>query len=113
MIDVIQRFALPFQQFQEQGQTDIQKKKEDLYSPILKKAQDAINGIAKEGGYTYIFDSSLGTLLYTQDGNDIMPIVKKKLGLSAAAGSETGDKKADKKPDPVKPAEKKPETPKK
>ena len=70
------------QDFQQTGQESIQKKKEDLYSPILKKAQDAITSVAKENGYTYIFDISLGMLVYAQESNDISALVKKKLGLA-------------------------------
>lgn len=69
------------QAFQESAQTSMQKKKEELYTPILKKAEDAINGIAKEKGYSYIFDSSAGTLLFAQESDDILPLVKGKLGL--------------------------------
>ena len=70
------------QDFQQTGQESIQKKKEDLYSPVLKKAQDAITSVAKENGYTYIFDISLGMVVYAQESNDISALVKKKLGLA-------------------------------
>jgi outer membrane protein len=69
------------QEFQQSAQTSIQKKKEELYSPIIKKAEDAIHAIGKEKGYTYIFDSGVGVLLYFQDSDDIMSLVKAKLGL--------------------------------
>lgn len=69
------------QSFQESAQSSIQKKKEELYTPILKKAEEAINGIAKEKGYSYIFDSSAGTLLFAQESDDILGLVKGKLGL--------------------------------
>lgn len=69
------------QDFQQSAQTSIQKKKEELYSPIIKKAEDAIHAIGKEKGYTYLFDSSGGMLLWSQDSEDIMPLVKAKLGL--------------------------------
>lgn len=69
------------QDFQESAQSSIQKKKEEIYSPIIKKAEDAIHGIAKEKGYAYIFDTSVGAFLYAQDSDDIMPLVKAKLGL--------------------------------
>lgn len=69
------------QSFQESAQSSMQKKKEELYTPILKKAEDAINGIAKEKGYSYIFDSSAGSLLFAQESDDIMSLVKTKLGL--------------------------------
>lgn len=69
------------QDFQQSAQQSIQKKKEELYSPIIKKAEDAIHAIGKDKGYTYIFDASVGVLLYFQDSDDIMSLVKAKLGL--------------------------------
>ena len=69
------------QDFQQSAQSSIQKKKEELYSPIIKKAEDAIHSVGKDKGYTYIFDSSVGVLLWSQDSDDIMAQVKQKLGL--------------------------------
>ena len=69
------------QDFQQSAQSSIQKKKEDIYSPIIKKAEDAIHAVAKDKGYTYVFDSSVGVLLWAQDSEDIMSMVKQKLGL--------------------------------
>lgn len=69
------------QDFQQTAQESIQKKKEELYSPVLKRAEDAIKQIAKEKGYSYIFDTSLGSVIYAQDSDNIMPLVKEKLGL--------------------------------
>lgn len=68
-------------EFQQSAQENISKKKEEIYAPILKKAEEAIKGIAKEKGYTYIFDAGVGVLLYSQDSDDILPMVKAKLGL--------------------------------
>ena len=36
------------QDFQDSAQQSLQKKKEEIYTPIIKKAEDAIKGIAKE-----------------------------------------------------------------
>ncbi|MCX6290398.1 MAG: OmpH family outer membrane protein [Bacteroidetes bacterium] len=69
------------QEFQQTAQESIQKKKEELYGPILKKAETAIKDIAKEKGYSYIFDTSLGAVLFAQDSDNMMPVVKAKLGL--------------------------------
>ncbi len=69
------------QEFQQTAQESIQKKKEDLYGPILKKADQAIKDIAKEKGYSYIFDTSGGTVLYAQPSDDVMALVKTRLGL--------------------------------
>ena len=76
------------QEFQSTGQESIQKKKEELYAPILKKAQDAIVAVAKDNGYAYIFDTSLGTLLYAQDSDNVIKLVKQKLGLTTPAGTK-------------------------
>jgi outer membrane protein len=69
------------QDFQQTAQESIQKKKEEIYGPILKKAEDAIKEVAKEKGYSYIFDTSIGAVIYAQDSDNIMAIVKAKLGL--------------------------------
>ena len=69
------------QDFQQTAQESIQKKKEDLYGPILKKAEDAIKDIAKEKGYAYIFDTSLGSVIYAQESDDLMAQVKTRLGI--------------------------------
>lgn len=69
------------QEFQQTAQESIQKKKEEIYGPILKKAEAAIKDIAKEKGYAYIFDTSLGTVLYAQDSDNMMPVVKARLGI--------------------------------
>ena len=76
------------QAFQETGQQSIQKKKEELYSPILKKAQDAITTVSKENGYRYVFDTSIGAVLYSDESDDIMLLVKQKLFLTAPAGTK-------------------------
>ncbi|MFN8165705.1 MAG: OmpH family outer membrane protein [Bacteroidia bacterium] len=69
------------QDFQQNAQESITNKKQELYGPIFKRAEDAIKEIAKEKSYSYIFDTSLGTVLYAQPSDDIMPLVKEKLGL--------------------------------
>ncbi|MBL7926791.1 MAG: OmpH family outer membrane protein [Bacteroidia bacterium] len=68
-------------EFQTAAQENIQKKKEELYQPIIKKADDAIKAVAKEKSYNYVFDSGVGVLLYANDSEDIMSAVKQKLGL--------------------------------
>ncbi|MCS6916749.1 MAG: OmpH family outer membrane protein [Chitinophagales bacterium] len=67
--------------FQQTAQDRFQAKKEELYTPILKKAEDAIKAVAKESGYSYVFDTSAGAVIYAQPSDDIMHLVKKKLGL--------------------------------
>lgn len=92
------------QEFQQTAQESVSKKKEELYSPILKKAEDAINSVAKENGFAYVFDKSVGAVIYAQDSDNIMDLVKKKLnitGISAPANSPATSGS------PIKPAPKK------
>jgi len=77
----LEDLGMRIQDFQQTAQESIQKKKEDLYGPILKKADQAIKDVAKEKGYAYIFDTSAGTVLYAQESDDVMSLVKTKMGL--------------------------------
>lgn len=70
------------QNFQMSAQQEIQKKEQELLTPIIEKAKKAIEEVAAENGFTYIFDISLGVVLYKSDDSiDIMPLVKTKLGI--------------------------------
>lgn len=69
------------QTFYQSAQQEMEKKSNELMQPIFQKAQDAINAIAKEKGMTYVFNSSSGVLVYDGGGTDLLPDVKKKLGL--------------------------------
>lgn len=67
--------------FQMSAQQDLSRKEEELTKPIIDRARKAINEVAKEGGFTYILNASEGLLLFSENGEDIMPQVKKKLGI--------------------------------
>jgi len=66
---------------QQSAQEKIQGKKEEMYKPITEKVTKAINEVAKEKSYSYIFDASGGSLLYAQEGDNIISLVKAKLGI--------------------------------
>ncbi|MEI6348969.1 MAG: OmpH family outer membrane protein [Bacteroidota bacterium] len=68
--------------FQQSAQKDLKAKESELLKPIIDKAKKAIEETAKENGYTYIFDSSVGVLLYSESSDDIMLLVKKKLKIT-------------------------------
>jgi len=68
--------------FQKSAQDELQKKQDEFLKPIVDKAKLAIEKVAKDNGYTYIFDAGLGVLLYTDPTEDILPLVKKELGLN-------------------------------
>ena len=80
-IKAIQDLEMQMQQSQAEGQEKIARKREELYKPILKKAEKAIKDVGKENGYDYIFDTNAGATVYEKEAHDVMPLVKKKLGL--------------------------------
>jgi outer membrane protein len=67
--------------FQYSAQEKLANKEAQLTAPIIEKAKEAVEAVAKENGYTYILNSTEGLLLYAEPSQDIMPLVKKKLGL--------------------------------
>ncbi len=67
--------------FNTQAQKDLQDKETALTNPIIEKAQNAVKAVAKKYGYNYIFNSTGGLLLYADPGDDVMPLVKKQLGI--------------------------------
>ena len=71
------------QQFDQEMQKQLADKREALLSPILEKVRNAIQTVAKDNGYTYVFDGSpgVGVLLYADETTNITPLVKTKLGL--------------------------------
>ena len=61
--------------FQQSAQDDLEKKQNEILKPIIDKAKAAIEKVAKENQFTYIFDAGLGVLLlfrsysgYTSNG---------------------------------------------
>jgi outer membrane protein len=66
--------------FQEIASNNLQKTQQDLMNPIITKAMEAIKAVGKANGFTYIYD--VNALLYVADNSeDILPLVKKKLGM--------------------------------
>lgn len=63
------------------GEKKVQEKEQTLTQPILKKADVAIKAVAKENGFSFIIDSSSGALLHAVDSDNILPLVKAKLGI--------------------------------
>ncbi len=60
----------------------VQARREKLLKPILERVDKAIHAVGKERGYTMIFDtSSFNAVLFAKDSDDVMPLVKAKLGI--------------------------------
>jgi outer membrane protein len=68
--------------FRGQSEQQLQQKQQDLMKPIIAKADQAIADVAKEQGLIYVFDISSRVVLYKSTQSvDVLPLVKKKLGI--------------------------------
>ena len=68
-------------EFQKNAEQSLNEKRIELFTPIQEKANEAIKKVAEEGNYTFIFDSSFGNLLYSSEWENVLNVVKSKLGL--------------------------------
>ena len=68
-------------QFDADSQQKILAKSETLLKPLREKIQNAIDAVATEQGYAYIFDQATGFVLYADTSTDISAAVRTKLGM--------------------------------
>lgn len=68
-------------QFRQNAMKELQQKEIELLKPVYEKARTAIQKVAREKGYEYVFDSTTGTGLILADGYNLMDDVKAELGL--------------------------------
>jgi outer membrane protein len=66
---------------QETAKEDLAKMEQELLAPMVERTDKAIKDVAGENNFTYIFDTSTGMVLYWEKGEDIAPLVKKKLNI--------------------------------
>ena len=66
------------QAYQQEVQNKVLAKRQELYDPIFANIRTIIEEYGKANGYTMIFDSSLGAILF-QDSEDLTEIIKAKI----------------------------------
>ncbi|MGK6352394.1 OmpH family outer membrane protein [Parapedobacter sp. DT-150] len=72
---------------QQLAQEEVQKKQQELFTPIFQKANTAVQAVAKEKGYAYVFDIGGNVAIpipYFAGGDDLTADVKTKLGISGS-----------------------------
>jgi outer membrane protein len=70
------------QGWNQQAQEAYQIKAQEKIAPLRTKAADAIRAVAKENGYTYVLDAN--SVVVGPPGDDLITLVKKKLGIKDA-----------------------------
>lgn len=68
------------------------EKQQALLTPIRNKALETIKTVSKESGYAYILDAN--SVIVGPPGDDILPLVKKKLGIKDPEPAKPGTKPA-------------------
>lgn len=68
-------------QFEQDMQKQLLTKQEELMKPVIDKINNAIQAVAKEGNFNYIFDAVGGFILYADENQDVTALVKAKLGM--------------------------------
>ena len=56
---------------------DLNKRKQEIESKIIQGLRDTVEEIAKKKGYSYVFEKSVGGLLYAPADADLTPEVIK------------------------------------
>lgn len=64
---------------EERIQQQLQQRRDELINPINRKAYEAIQNVAKENGFTYVFEKE--AILVAPPAEDILPLVAKKLNI--------------------------------
>ena len=76
----LQEMQQRIQLFYQTAEQDIQKKQQELLTPVHEKMVKAIKAVGDREGYTYIFDTAAMQYV-SESATDAMPAVKKELGI--------------------------------
>ena len=72
--------------FNQQAQQLMNNKEQELIAPIQRRAIETTQAVAKENGYGYVFSKE--QLISYPSGDDLLPLVAKKLNLKVGAAAE-------------------------
>lgn len=75
----LQNVAYQINNWQTISQQYYQAKQNQLLEPVYRKVMKAIQDVAKEKGYTYVYDKSV--LIVGPAGDDLLPAVAQKLNI--------------------------------
>lgn len=76
------------QNWQAISQQAVQAKQDQLLAPVYRKVMNAIQAVAKEKGYTYVYDKS--ALIVAPNGDDLLVPVAQRLNVKLAPDATPG-----------------------
>ncbi|MEZ4918251.1 MAG: OmpH family outer membrane protein [Saprospiraceae bacterium] len=68
--------------YEQEMYTKLSEKREQLYTPILNRVNNAMKEAAIENGFMYVFDLTSQALLYSDESLDVSQLVREKLAAS-------------------------------
>jgi outer membrane protein len=75
----LQNVAYQIQNWQSISQQYYQAKQNQYLEPVYRKVMSAVQAVAKEKGYTYVYDKSV--LIIGPTGDDLLPSVAQRLNI--------------------------------
>jgi outer membrane protein len=81
----LQQMQTNIQKFEEDSQTELQKRNATLLGPVQEKVGKAIEDVAKENGFSLVMNnqiSGLDVILYGDEKLDVSDLVLKKMGIT-------------------------------
>ena len=84
-----------FEEFQQKAQQDMQQMQQQLMTPVFDRASEAVKKVSKAAGLLVVYDISSGAFAFHNEAmmTDILPLVKKELGIKETAAAATPAKK--------------------
>ena len=79
----LEGLAYQIQNWQGIVQNELQGKQNEMLQPIYLKAMNALNAVAKENGYTYVYNQE--ALLVAPPADNLLPLVAKRLNIKLPA----------------------------
>ena len=79
----IMEMAAKIQQFQQTANQQLQKRNMELFQPVYKRINDAIQQVAQKNNFTYILELSSGAVAYhAPNSENINPLVSETLKIA-------------------------------
>ena len=86
----LQEMEQRLQMFNQNAQQEMAQLQQSLFAPVYEKASKAVEKLATDGGFTYVFDLSAGGIFYKGASSiDLLEDAKKALGIPASKTKPT------------------------
>lgn len=85
----LEQIAYQVQNWQQISQNVMQSKQQQLLAPVYQKVMKAINDVAKENGYGFVYNQEV--LLVAPPSDNLLPLVARKLNVKLPTNANQGN----------------------